>query len=293
MTEPVSLRAALGRYPHSAPVLDGTLASPLLRIEDAGIRPISRAFAPMVREGRFDLSEMAIATFLMARAAGRPLVLLPVVMAARFQEGALLCRADGPVRGTADLRGARVGVRAYSQTTAMWLRGTLAEHGVPAEAVRWTTFEDAHEPGHRDPPWAERAPAGADMAAMLRGGALDAAIFGNELPEGGDLRPVFPDPAAAGEAFRARHGFVPINHLLVLRRAVAEAHPGIVPELVRLLGGITPPGGRAALDPALLLASRLCAEQGLAPRVLDAAEIWDGTPPAVARPRTAAEGDEP
>ncbi|UFN46871.1 ABC transporter substrate-binding protein [Roseomonas sp. OT10] len=282
MPEPVTLRAAIGRYKHSAPVLDGAVTSPLLRIEDAGIKPVNRAFAPMVREGRFDLSEMAIATFLMAKEAARPLVLLPVVMAARFQEGALLCRADSDLRGPADLRGRRVGARAYSQTTGMWLRGTLAEHGVPADAVRWITYEDAHEPGYRDPPFAERAPAGADMLAMLRDGSLDAAVFGNDLPEGERLRTVFPDPAAAGEAFRARHGFVPVNHLLVLRHDVADAHPEIAPEIVRLFGGITPPGGRAGLAPALTLASEFCAAQGLTARALTLAEIWDGTPDSVA-----------
>ncbi|WP_338664726.1 ABC transporter substrate-binding protein [Pararoseomonas sp. SCSIO 73927] len=278
MAEPVTLRAAIGRYPHSAAVLDGTAASPILRIEDAGISPVNRAFAPMVREGRFDLSEMAIATFLMAKEAGRPLVLLPVVMAARFQEGALLCPAESPLRGPTDIAGRRVGVRAYSQTTGMWLRGALADAGVPPGAVRWVTFEDAHEPGYRDPPWAERAPAGSDMLAMLRGGALDAAVFGNDLPQGEPLRTVFPDPGAAAKTFRTAHGFVPVNHLLVLRRDVAAAHPEIAPEIVRLLGGRTPPGGRAGLAPALLLAARLCADQGLTRRALNLDEIWDGTP---------------
>lgn len=282
MADLIRLHAAIGRYPHSAPLLDGAVASPLFRLYDAGIAPISRAFAPMVREGRFDLAEMAIATFLMANEAGRPLVLLPIVMAARFQESALLCRRDGRVHGPADLRGARVGVRAYSQTTGMWLRGTLAEHGVAADAIRWVTFEDAHEPSYRDPPWAERAPVGADLTAMLRDGSLDAAIFGNELPEGDDFRPVFPDPAAAGEAFRAMHGFVPVNHLLVLRRDVAAAHPEIAPILVQLLGGITPPGGREALDPVLALAARFCAAQRLLARPLTPGEIWDGTPPTPA-----------
>jgi 4,5-dihydroxyphthalate decarboxylase len=233
----------------------------------------------MVREGRFEASEMAIATFLMARAWGKPLVLLPIVLAERFQEGALLCRADGPVRRPGDLAGRRVGVRAYSQTTGMWLRGTLAHgHGVPPDAVRWVTFEDAHVAEYRDPPFAERAPRGADMLAMLRDGALDAAVFGNEVPDDPTLRPVFPDPAAAGEAFRARHGFVPVNHLLVLRRDVAEARPEVAVELARLFGG----GTRAALELALSLAVRYCAEQGLLPRPMTMGEVWDGTPPGVA-----------
>ena len=96
----------------------------------AGVRrlpTINRAFAPMVREQLFDVSEMAIATFLQAKAYGKPLVLLPVVLAARFQESALLCRADSDIRRPADLVGRRVGVRAYSQTTGVWLRGILAD----------------------------------------------------------------------------------------------------------------------------------------------------------------------
>lgn len=281
-----TLRAAIGRTPHTAALLDGQVASLLVRLEDAGIAPISRAFAPMVREARFDVSEMAIATFLQARAWGKPLVLLPVVLAARFQESALLCRADGPVRGPTDLAGRRVGVRAYSQTTGMWLRGTLADRfALRPEAMRWTTFEDAHVAEVRDPPWAERAPPGSDMLAMLRDGTLDAAIFGNDTPAGGDLRTVFPDPAAAGEAFRAAHGFTPVNHLLVARRSLVEEAPELAAELVRVFRAAAPDRpatGRAALDPALALAVRYCLEQGLLPRPLTAEDIWAGLPAAVA-----------
>lgn len=273
-----ALKAALGAYPHTARLLSGEVASPALPLAFEKAAPISRAFAPMVREGRYDLSEMAIATFLMARARGHGMVLLPAVLAARFQEPAMLCRADGPVRRPEDLPGRRIGVRAYGQTTGMWLRGILAEaHGVRAEACRWTTFEEAHVPGCSDPPWAERAPPGADMLAMLKDGALDAAIFGNDTPADPALRPVWPDPEAASARFRAAHGFVPVNHLVVLRHDRAQ----LAPEVLRLLRAAgVPATGRAALRPALTLASRWCAAQGLIPRELGEAEIWEGLPAA-------------
>jgi 4,5-dihydroxyphthalate decarboxylase len=262
------LSTALGDYPHTAALPE----SALIRLDRVTVKPISRAFAPMVREARYDVSEMAIATFLMAKAAGIPITLLPVVMAARFQEGALLCRADSAIRGPADLAGKRVGVRAYSQTTGMWLRGVLAEaHGVAPKSIAWTTFEDAHVPGFTDPPFAKRAAAGADMTAMLREGALDAAIFGAELPADDDFRPVFPDAAAAGQDFQARHGFVPVNHLVVLRSEVAQ-DAAVVAELLRIFGSATTT--HEALAPALMLASRWCAEQGLIARPLDLAAIW-------------------
>jgi len=273
------LRTAIGGYGHTAALRSGKVVSRLLRLEFADVSPINRAFAPMVRDGCFDVCEMAVATFLQAKAYGKPLVLLPVTLAARFQEGALLCRADSPIRRPTDLAGRRVGVRAYSQTTGMWLRGILADdHGVPPEAVRWVTFEDAHVAEFRDPPWAERAQAGANMLAQLRAGELDAVIVGNDLPDDPGLRTVFSDPAAAGEAFRQRHGFVPVNHLLTVRHDLAD-QPDLVAELLRMFrdaGGGALPVGRAALQPAVALALRYSSGQGLLPRPLELAEVWDG-----------------
>ena len=280
-----ALRTALGSYRHTEALRSGAVGSDLLRLEFADVAPISRAFAPMVREGRYDVSEMAIATFLQATAYAKPLVLLPVTVAARFQEGALLCLASSSIRRPADLAGRRVGVRAYSQTTGLWLRGILAEsHGVPPDAMRWTTFEDAHVPEYRDPPWAVRAPPGAGMLAMLRTGELDAAIFGQDTPAAPDLRPVFPDPAAAGEAFRRQHGFVPVNHLVTVSRALADARPDLVRELLRMFGAAhagarsSLPLGRAALQPAVDLALHYATDQGLLPRTLTPGDVWDGLP---------------
>lgn len=279
-----ALSVAIGRAARTEKLFTGVVTSPRLGLALAEMPNITRAFAPMVREGRYEASEMAIATFLMAKAAGKDLVLLPAVLVARFQEGAMLCRADAGISGPADLAGKRIGVRAYSQTTGMWLRGTLQERfGLAADAMRWVTFEDAHVAEYRDPPWAVRAPAGADMLAMLRAGALDAAIFGTELPDDPALRPVFPDPVAAGAAFRAAHGFMPVNHLVVARGDVARTRPDVLADLLRLLveAGVERPG-RAALDPAIALALRYTAVQGLLPRALTLDEAWAGLPPELA-----------
>ena len=276
-----SLRTAIGDTAQTRALFDGRVSSALVQLKLTPFPTISRAFAPMVRELRFDVSELAIGTYLQARAAGVGLVLLPVVLAARYQEGALLCRADSPIRGPADLVGRRVGIRAYGQTTGLWLRGTLAEaHGVAADAVRWVTFEDAHVAGIADPAWAERAPAGSDMLEMLQAGSLDAAIFGAEVPEGAGLRTVFPDPAQAAAEFQSRHGLMPINHVLTARRGLAA---GLMAEVVRMFavaGADAPllPGGRAAMEPAVRLAWRYAEAQGLLPGPLTEDDLWAGSP---------------
>jgi 4,5-dihydroxyphthalate decarboxylase len=268
----MTLTAAIGRYAHT----EALLASPLLSPTEFPV--ISRAFAPMVREHRFDVSEMAIATFLQARAAGSDLVLLPVVLSARFQNGAILRRANDPF-GPGDLAGKRVGVRAYSQTTGLWLRGILQDsYGVLPDTVRWVTFEDAHVAAYRDPPWAERAPPGSDMLAMLRDGRLDAAIFGNDTPTASDLATVFPDPGQAGRDFMARHDLLPINHMLCLRAPIA-AQPGTARALMDHLRPSPLPFGRQAIDPAVTLALRYATQQGLLARPLTLDDVWQGLPP--------------
>jgi 4,5-dihydroxyphthalate decarboxylase len=277
------LTVAIGDHPFARALKSGAVASPLLKLDFAQVAPINRAFAPMVRELKYDVSEMAIATFLQAKAHGKELALLPVVTFARFQESALLRRAESDIRGPADLRGRRVGVRGYSQTTGLWLRGALADdYGVAAESIDWVTFEDAHVAECRDPPFARRAQPGEVLLTMLRDGALDAAIFGADLPNDPAFRCVFADPEASAKAFLRKHGFTPVNHLVCVKADVAATRRDLVAELMRMIahaaGGAEVVRSRAALDPALDLASRYAAEQGLTDRRLSLAEIWSGSP---------------
>ncbi|WP_254070267.1 ABC transporter substrate-binding protein [Acidisphaera sp. L21] len=282
------LTAAIGRYPHTTALLDGKVGDPRLDLRFADVKPISRAFAPMVRDLRYDVSEMAIATFLQAKAYGKDIVLLPIVLAARFQEAALLCLASSAIRGPADLAGKRIGVRAYSQTTGVWLRGVLHDqHGISPEQIRWITFEDAHVAEYRDPPWAERAPIGAELLGLLHAGDVDAIVVGNEVPDDPAFRTVFPDPAAAGTAFWNLHHLIPVNHLVTIRGATLRKQPNLAAQLIDLFGNSkaasanAPPElliGRATLQPAIELAVRYTSEQGLLPGPFTADEVWAGLP---------------
>ena len=277
------LTVAIGDYPFARALRSGAVSSPVLKLDFAQVAPINRAFAPMVRELKYDVSEMAIATFLQAKAHGKELALLPIVTFERFQESALLCRADSAISGPADLKGRRVGVRAYSQTTGLWLRGALADdYGVPADRIEWVTFEDAHVAECLDPSFARRAKPGEAMLAMLRDGELDAAIFGADLPNDPAFRRVFADPEAAAQDFLGKYGFMPVNHLVCVQTTIAAARPDLVEELLRMTKEAAGNGGavrsRATLDPALDLAARYAAEQGLTERRLSLEEIWRGSP---------------
>jgi 4,5-dihydroxyphthalate decarboxylase len=209
------LKALLGDYP-----VTKHFKANARGLEFADVKVPNTAFKRVVRDLEFDLAELAIVTFLLAKAHGKPLRLLPAVVTARFQHPLLVTAKN---IGPKDLEGGRVGQRSYSVTTAAWVRGILAgDYGVDLERVKWVTFEEPHVAEFRDPPNVERAAAGKDMTEMLLAGELDAAIVG-EAPKDERLKPVIPDPAAAAEAWRRKHHAIQINHMVTVKDSVPRA----------------------------------------------------------------------
>src|ERR1700760_4894798 len=89
----MKLRVLLGDHPHTAAIKSGAIKSDLVELDFAEYTPTNKGFKPMVRDGAFDVSEMAIVTYLMAKAFGKPMVLLPNVVVARFQHAHALYNA--------------------------------------------------------------------------------------------------------------------------------------------------------------------------------------------------------
>lgn len=285
MNAPI-LRTALKTYPHTAAIKNGTITDPRVTLDCIEIEPIYKAFAPMAQRREYDVSEMAIVTYLQAKAYGKPLIMLPTVVAARLQQGCIVYNANHRKMTVADLPGARVGVRAYSQTTGMWVRGILAEtYGVPLDEVNWITFEDGHLLEYVDPAGVTRAAADQKMLAMLMAGELDCAVFGNDLPSGDGITALIPDAAAADQRWYAQHQLVPPNHVVVMRQDIAERNPEAMQAVYDMLkrgkeGAPTPvpanrlPTGFAALRAPLQLTLDFCARQHLLPRPLTVDELY-------------------
>jgi 4,5-dihydroxyphthalate decarboxylase len=223
------LRSVLGDYPHTAALKRGALGDPDVELRFTTVEPVHKAFAPMVRRAAYDLSELAIVTALQAKACGKPLVVLPVVVASRLQRGCLIYHRAHGVVTPPSLATARIGVRAYTQTTGMWVRAHLAEdYDLPIETMRWITRDGAHVEEYVDPPFVEHAPTDKSLPDMLRDGDIEAAVLGNDLPEGDEFAPVISDHAAVDRAWHSRHGFMPINHMVVVSQDVARDMPDAV-----------------------------------------------------------------
>jgi 4,5-dihydroxyphthalate decarboxylase len=231
-----AVRTLLGDYPVTQALKRGELKSSL-DLEFADVKTVSTAFKRVVRDLEFDCSELAVVTFLMAKAYGKPLVLLPAVVMARFQHPHIVYNMERGPLAPGDLAGRRVGTRSYTVTTSTWLRGILSdEYGVDLGRVKWVTFEDAHVAEFRDPPSVERAPEGKELTAMLLAGEIDAAIL-PAVPTDPRLKPLIPDPAAAAEAWRRKYNAIQVNHMVVVKESLAKSRPDAVREIYRLLEG--------------------------------------------------------
>ena len=290
----LTLRAAIASYPHAVALKDGSVTSDRVRLDFEEMPQITRAFRRMVRTLDFDMCEIALTTLAQAHAYAKPIVGLPVVLMRGFHHGALLCRRDSPMRGPQDLIGRRVGVRAYSQTTGIWLRGILqSDYDVHPGSITWVTAEDAHVLEYHDPPNAIRLAPDADLSALLMAGEIDAGIALTGL-DPAQVRTVIPDADAAAAAWYARTGAYPVNHVVCVKRALLEQHDWLEAELMDLftaakgaahapsaeqrwqsiVGDDVLPYGLAANRRGIELCVEFAAQQGLIPRAYRPEELF-------------------
>jgi len=270
------LRTLLGDHPCTAALKNGSIKSDLVTLDFVEYSPTNRGFKPMVREGAFDVSEMAIVTYLMAKSFGKPMVLLPNVVLARFQHAYAVYRADLGTLTPRDLEGKRVGIRSFTTTTGAWLRGILAnDYGVDLDSIDWVTFEDAHVAEFQDT--TARAPQGKQIVQMLLDGELDA-VLGEKVERPG-LKPLFPDTVAEEKSWFARHAVVPINHMVVVKKEWSDDHPDAVCEVHRLLSeaakDVQPRIPVDHMRRSLKMIIDYTAQQGLIPRAFEVDELFD------------------
>lgn len=187
------------------------------------VTPIHLVFRPMVEFMAFDISELAIVTAIQAVEQNRNIVPLPITISARVQHKCIIQNGEFTNFTPADLEGKRVAVRAYSQTTGAWVRTILdTEYGVDCTKIEWITQEAPHVFGAPEPSIVVRDPNGTSPLDLIRQGTVDAAIFGNDLPNEPWAKPIIANPDKAGEISMQETGIIQINHILAVSRPFFE-----------------------------------------------------------------------
>ncbi|MBM3225768.1 MAG: ABC transporter substrate-binding protein [Candidatus Tectomicrobia bacterium] len=230
----LSLTTAIATYGHTTPLKEGTVPAERIALEHLDVSPITSAFRRMVRSLAYDVAEMAFSTYLCARAYDKPITALPIFLLRRFEHGSIVYNVKSGIQTPADLHGRRVGLRSYTLTPGVWVRGILQDvYGVDHRQVQWVLSGDEHVAEYVPPANVTTAPAGSDLADMLLAGEIDAAIGvrGINAPE---IQPLIPDARHAAAQYYQQAGVYPISHLVVLKDELLRAHPWLAPELFRL-----------------------------------------------------------
>jgi 4,5-dihydroxyphthalate decarboxylase len=223
-----TLKTAIGGYGHFEAIKNGSAAPSGVQFEHFDISPITTAFRRMCRGLEFDISEMAITTYLTARRYGLPFTAIPVYPVRAFHHGAAVGNTAAGVNSPKDLEGKKAGVRAYTVTTGVWARGILAsEYGLDLDKVHWVLADEEHvEQFHKDLPSNAEYQLGADLAKMTVDGELAGGI-GVGRTESENIKPLVPNARQAQAEWNKRTGIYPINHMVVVKDEVLASNPGL------------------------------------------------------------------
>src|SRR5213083_859027 len=152
MPEP-KLRTVTRTQGNNRALKDGTVKPKTFDFEFIEVNPLIDAFRRMVRGLEFDICEMAITTYICARAHGKRMTAVPIFLVRAFHHGAILVNTKAGIRTPKDLEGRKVGVnRGYTVTTGVWARSVLQdEHGVDLGKITWVLSGDEHVAEYRPP----------------------------------------------------------------------------------------------------------------------------------------------
>lgn len=268
--QPLELSMALSDNGRTRPIIDGVNGIEGLRLRVTVVHP-SEMFWRQLKFGDFDVSEMSMSSLLIAAARGDfTWAAIPVFTSRMFFHTRALVRADRGIDKPEDLRGKRVAVPEYQQTSAIWSRGIFKdEFGVDPRDVEWF-MERAPDMSHGGstgfvPPPGVRLnhiPLSTNIGEMLVSGDLDATLLyltntnlvdrsTIDIAREPKVRPLFADPPAEEQRYYAKTGIYPINHTLVVRRELLAKHPWLALNLyggfLRAKEGVTK-RAREALD---------------------------------------------
>ena len=243
-SEPL-LTVAVDRYERHIPLIEGLIEPPrgfrfnVLEVGQEGEQRHGRhRHERMLRNSEFDIAEVSLSSYVLAKSRGLKFTAVPVFPRRLFSQTQMFVRADSPIESPKQLEGKRVALQSFQTTLAVLAKGDLAfAYGVPWRSVTWHARNEEALPleGRMDAKLVQ-LPDKTDFASLLVEGEVDA-LFYSRFPRSARVpaervRRLFGN--AEGEALRyyREFGWYPIMHVLALRQDVADAYPGLPAALV-------------------------------------------------------------
>ena len=243
----LKLSLAITSNPRTWPIIDGRVRPEGIDFAKT-ILGAAEMFWRQLSFAEFDVSEMSMSELMMIRARGDDRFIgVPVFTTRRFYHTGIFVRKDAKIDKPTDLKGKRVGVPEYIQTSALWTRGVLenefdvAPRDMTFFMERMPTRSHAGAMGFKAPPGVtiNQIPPEKSIGSMMLSGELDACMSyigtqnlidrsAADLESHPDIKPLFPDSAAEAVRYYKATGIYPINHGMVVKREVFEREPWVV-----------------------------------------------------------------
>ncbi|HSE85295.1 MAG TPA: ABC transporter substrate-binding protein [Candidatus Binatia bacterium] len=187
----------------------------------------------MIRNHEFDVAELSMSNYLMAKCTGLRFAAIPVFLHRRFRHGFIFLNATKNIRKPTDLIGRKVGLRNFQATANLWIRGILEhEYQLPHRSIQW--FKQDEEEVEWTPPSdlnIRRVTAEKSVEKMLVEGELDALIHPELiqpiLNKDKRVTRLFPTYRDLEIDYFGRTGIFPIMHTTAIKQEVVERYPWV------------------------------------------------------------------
>jgi 4,5-dihydroxyphthalate decarboxylase len=193
----------------------------------------------MIRNQEFDVAELSMSNYLMAKYQGLPFAAIPVFLHRRFRHGFVFLNADKGIAQPTDLIGKKVGLRNFQATANLWIRGILEhEYRVPHRQIQWFKQDDEEVEWNPPPDLnIQRVSAGRNVENMLVEGELDALIHPEViqpiLSKDKRVTRLFPNYRALEIEYYKRTGIFPIMHTTAIRQEIVDKYPWVAINLMQ------------------------------------------------------------
>ncbi|MFQ5902895.1 MAG: PhnD/SsuA/transferrin family substrate-binding protein [Candidatus Binatia bacterium] len=227
---------ACGSYDLLRPLIEGVVAPPGIDLNILTMASPER-HGRMLRHEEFDICELSLVAYLVARDQGRPFTAIPVFPHRRFRHLYMVKRTNCGIEKPADLNGKRVGLDTLQNSAGLWMRGILQDHyGVDLKSIEWWCQEEEDIP-FEPARWVrvQRVPKGKNIDQMLLGGELEGALYPEILPSIRNNSPkvglLFSNPKEAEIEYYRESRIFPIMHTVVIKNEILERNPWVAVSL--------------------------------------------------------------
>lgn len=265
----LELSLACGSYDLVRTLVDGQAQAPGVQLNVLTMASPER-HGRMLRHQEFDICELSLVAYLVARDQGAAFSAIPVFPHRRFRHGYVVKRTNAGIEEPADLNGKRVGLDTLQNSAGLWMRGILQDHyGVDLKTIEWWCQEE-EDVAFQPAAWMKvrQVAAGKDIDRMLLDGELEAAIYPETLPSIRSGSPkvglLFSEPKKAELDYYRASGIFPIMHTVVIRNAILERYPWVAVSVMQAFQQAKALCYRHMQDPrnlALVWASEVLREQ--------------------------------